>query len=64
MDWMQILFVTYISVKAGSGLVQSPSSMARAALAPGLEGVAEMYDPVHLGHIHCTLVLITSSMMI
>jgi hypothetical protein len=34
MNWMH---VTYISVKAGSGLVQSPSSMARAALAPGLE---------------------------
>lgn len=43
---MQILFVTRISVRAGSGLVISPSSMARVALAPGFGGVGrDVYDP-------------------
>lgn len=40
---MRILFVTCISARAGSGLVISPSSMARVVtLAPGLEAWAEM----------------------
>jgi hypothetical protein len=64
MDWMQILFVTYISAGAGSGFVHSPQLHGQGSTGAGFGGMAEMHDPVHLGYIHCTLVLVISFTLI
>jgi hypothetical protein len=61
---MQILFVTYISAGARSGFVHSRSSMARAALALGLEAWQRCMIPPTFGYIHCTLALVISFTLI
>ena len=47
MDWIQILFVTYISAGAGSGFVHSRSSHSQGSAGTGFGGMTEMHDPAH-----------------
>jgi hypothetical protein len=59
---VQILFVTYID--RIEGLVQPPSSMVRATLAPDLEAWQRCTNPSTLGMYILHINLVTSSMMI
>ena len=64
MDWIQILFVTYISAGAGVGVRTFSQLHGQGSAGAGFGGVVEMHDPAHLGYIYRTLVLVISLMLI
>jgi hypothetical protein len=64
MDWMQILFVTYINGRSRVGVRTFSQLHGQGSTDAGFGGMAEMHDPVHLGYIHCTLLLVISFTLI